>query len=102
MSPALAGGFLTTAPPGKAEDCTLNRVVRENFIEKVTFEQRSEAREEYYLEEDLSRTKSQNLQRHWGGSIFGLLEEWQRSLWVWSRVNKHESICDEVKDGGEL
>ena len=43
MSPALAGRFSTTVPPGKPQEfAILNRVVSEGPIEKVIFHQRPE------------------------------------------------------------
>ena len=54
----------------------------------------------WFLEE-LFKTKSKNMQRHWSGSIFEMLEEQQRSLWVWSRVNKGESTDDGAGNSGE-
>lgn len=33
------------------------------------------AEREWFLEEELFKTKSKNMQRHWSGSIFEMLEE---------------------------
>lgn len=57
---------------GGVEGCTSNRMARERFTEKATSDLRSEGREGAVLGERFSRRRRQNLQRHWGGSIFGM------------------------------
>ena len=39
VSPALAGRFLSTLPPEKSQVAIVNRVVRGDLAEKVTFAQ---------------------------------------------------------------
>lgn len=85
---------------GGMEDCALNRTVREVSSRRSHFIKNVKAAREWYLEEELSRTRRQNVQRHWGGSTFGVLQEQQRGLWAWSRVSKCGSGSDELRDGG--
>lgn len=65
---------------GGVEHCTLNSMVRENFGNKMTFDQKSEGREKMVFGEKLSRTRRQNMQRPSGDKIFGMSEEQQRKL----------------------
>ena len=51
MSPALAGGFLTTVPPGKSP----GHLFKNANFRKVTYQKKTPKRDKCHLELDLSR-----------------------------------------------